>query len=465
MRETPSRSIRSPAVAGSFYPQDPRHLADAVDTLLADAQGASRAPARQPYAIVVPHAGYVYSGIVAAAAYRTLAHYRTRFRRVLLIGPAHRVAFEGIAAPSAAFFRTPLGDIPLDTEAISALCSLSGISIRDDAHAQEHSLEVQLPFLQRTLGNFHVIPLIVGSAAPARVEEVISIMTSVPGTLVVISSDLSHYLDYESAEHLDSETVDAILRLDVGGIADRGACGRLPIKGLLGVAHATGLEATLLDRRNSGDTAGPKDRVVGYASMGFYRATGDGLQSTAGEVLLHIADRALRHGLATGKPLPLNPEGYSHELAQPGASFVTLKQGHRLRGCIGSLAAHRPLVADVAENAFAAGFRDPRFSPLDGEDIDRLSTIDVSVLSAPKLLGAGTEGELLGALRPGIDGLILREGNHRATFLPQVWEQAPDRRIFLQHLRRKAGLAPDYWSAHLRFWTYRTQSFERLLPA
>jgi MEMO1 family protein len=326
MRETPSRSIRSPAVAGSFYPQDPRHLADTVDTLLADAQGASRAPARQPYAIVVPHAGYVYSGIVAAAAYRTLAHYRTRFRRVLLIGPAHRVAFEGIAAPSAAFFRTPLGDIPLDTEAISALCSLSGISIRDDAHAQEHSLEVQLPFLQRTLGNFHVIPLIVGSAAPARVEEVISIMTSVPGTLVVISSDLSHYLDYESAEHLDSETVDAILRLDVGGIADRGACGRLPIKGLLGVAHATGLEATLLDRRNSGDTAGPKDRVVGYASMGFYRATGDGLQSTAGEVLLHIADRALRHGLATGKPLPLNPEGYSHELSQPGASFVTLKQ-------------------------------------------------------------------------------------------------------------------------------------------
>lgn len=463
MRETPSHAIRRPAVAGSFYPNDPGELAQTVDTFLADAKPPPSPLRRPPYALIVPHAGYVYSGIVAGAAYRILRQYRRQFHRVLLLGPAHRVAFKGMAASSATTFRTPLGDIPVDTEAISALRSLSDVSIRDDAHEHEHSLEVQLPFLQRTLGAFQLIPLVVGSVAPSRIAEIISVATSTPGTLVVISSDLSHYLDYLSAERLDSRTVDAILQLDEAGIADAGACGRLPIKGLLGVARETGLKGTLLDRRNSGDTAGSKDRVVGYAAMGFYRTDKSDLGSTGGEVLLHIADRAVRRGLATGKVMNLNPGGYDQHLARPGASFVTLKQGGRLRGCIGSLAAHRPLVVDVAENAFAAGFRDPRFSPLNDQDIERLTTIDVSVLSEPVPLRVRTQDQLLESLRPGIDGLILREGDHRATFLPQVWEQLPDRLTFLQHLRHKAGLPPDQWSAHIRFWTYQTQSFERFL--
>ncbi|NQV79244.1 MAG: AmmeMemoRadiSam system protein A [Alphaproteobacteria bacterium] len=185
------------------------------------------------------------------------------------------------------------------------------------------------------------------------------------------------------------------------------------------------------------------------------------MPDSAGEVLLHVAERALRHGLETGAPLALDPLAYEPTLTKQAASFVTVKQGNRLRGCIGSLAAHRPLIVDVAENGFAAGFRDRRFAPLDEADFQQLTSIEVSVLSEPAPLKAPTDAALLASLRPGIDGLILREGDHRATFLPQVWQQLPDRRVFLQHLLRKAGLAPDHWSQRLQFWTYQTQSFER----
>ncbi len=462
MSELHPSAVRQPAVAGLFYPQDPAELAKTVDAFLSKARRSQGPPHnRPPYAVVVPHAGYVYSGAIAAPAYQLLARFRSRIHRVLLLGPAHRVAFQGLAAPSVAAFRTPLGTIPVDVDAIAALSSMPQVAIRDDAHAEEHSLEVQLPFLQRALDDFALIPLVVGSAPPALVSDVISAMTATPGTLVVISSDLSHYLDYESAQRLDEGTVDAILRFDDAAIADAGACGRIPIKGLLGVARSAGLRAELLDRRNSGDTAGSKDRVVGYASLSFYNFAQGKLPDSAGEVLLHVAERALRHGLETGEPLALNPSAYEPALSNQAASFVTVKQGNRLRGCIGSLAAHRPLIVDVAENGFAAGFRDPRFAPLDEADFQQLTSIEVSVLSEPTPLKAPTEDALLASLRPGVDGLILRDDKLRATFLPQVWQQLPDRRTFFQHLLRKAGLPPDHWSAQLQFWTYQTQSFGR----
>lgn len=460
MSELNASQSRAPAVAGLFYPADRRELDSMIAGMMDEARDArQRPPGRPPFAIVAPHAGFIYSGQTAARAYQPLARFQSHFQRVLIIGPAHRVAFRGLAAPSVATFRTPLGMVPVDTEAVAALNTLEHVAVRDDAHAAEHCIEVHLPFLQRSLDAFSVIPLIVGAATPEQVADVIRVMTAEPGTLVVISSDLSHYLDYENANRLDHDTLDAILKLDADRIADEGACGRLPIKGLIDVAKTAGLEAFLLDHRTSGDTAGDKNRVVGYASIWFQDSGAHGLPLGEREVLLHVAEQSIRHGLANGRPLPINPDGYAAPLGQQGASFVTLKQKNRLRGCIGSLAAQRPLVADVAENAFAAAFRDPRFQPLDDEEFRQLSALEISVLSAPTPIAAANKDELLARLRPGIDGLIVREGNKRATFLPQVWQQLPSGPLFLDHLWRKAGFPTGHWSRDLHFWTYQTQSF------
>ncbi len=460
MSEVNRTETRPPAVAGLFYPADRQELGATVEGLLSEAREArQRAPSRPPFAIVAPHAGFVYSGPTAAQAYQYLARYRSQFQRVLILGPAHRVAFQGLAAPSAAAFRPPLGTVPIDTDAIATLNTLEQVTVRDDAHAGEHCIEVQLPFLQRSLDAFSVIPLIVGGATPGHVADVIRVMTAEPGTLVVISSDLSHYLDHESANQLDQQTLDAILRLDPNGIADAGACGRLPIKGLIEVARTAGLKATLIDYRSSGDTAGFKDREVGYASIWFQDPGTHGLSLGERDVVLHVAGQSIRHGLDHGRPFPINPQGYGTPLAEEGACFVTLKQKNRLRGCIGSLVAQRPLIVDVAENAFAAAFRDPRFQAVIEEDFAQLNALEVSILSAPTPVSPSTEEALLAALRPGIDGLIVREGDKRATFLPQVWQQLPSGRAFLGHLWRKAGLPARHWSPELRFWTYQTQSF------
>jgi len=355
MSELNHDRIRPPAVAGHFYPDEPRELAVTVENLLAEARALSgRAPRRPPFAVVVPHAGFVYSGVTAASAYRHLSRFRAHFQRVLILGPAHRVAFQGIAAPSAGAFRTPLGTVAIDTDAISALSTLDQVVIRDDAHAAEHCIEVQLPFLQHCLNDVSVIPLIVGAANAAQIAEVIRVMTAEPGTLVLISSDLSHYLDYDSANRLDQATLDAISRLDAAGIADEGACGRLPIKGLIEVARANALDVSVLDHRTSGDTAGPKDRVVGYASLWFEDPGALGLSIGEQDVALHVAYQSIRHGLTHSKPFPLNADGYGESLSQDGAAFVTLKQRNRLRGCIGSLVAQRALIVDIAENAFSA---------------------------------------------------------------------------------------------------------------
>ncbi|MBZ0071763.1 MAG: AmmeMemoRadiSam system protein B [Gammaproteobacteria bacterium] len=255
-------SIRPPAVAGQFYPADAEELRTLVNDLL------QRVPVTgtAPKAVIVPHAGYVYSGPIAASAYARLQPLRGQITRVLLLGPAHRVAFHGLAASSAAAFRTPLGDVPLDTAAATALAQLPQVHTRDDAHALEHSLEVQLPFLQTVLDRFLLVPLVVGDASYAEVAAVLELLWGGPETLIVISSDLSHYHDYATAQRLDRATSAAIEALAPEHIDDGDACGHMPVGGLLQAARARGLHARTIDVRNSGDTAGPRDRVVGYGA-------------------------------------------------------------------------------------------------------------------------------------------------------------------------------------------------------
>ena len=259
--------IREPAVAGQFYPGDPLLLQQQVEGYLDEGDSSGDIPK----ALIVPHAGYVYSGPIAASAYRQLIPARGKITRVILLGPAHRVGFRGLAASSAQFFDTPLGLVPIDQDALDAILLLPQVRVFDEAHREEHSLEVQLPFLQQVLGNqFKLLPLVVGEADSQSVAEVLDILWGGDETLLLISSDLSHYEDYNTARRLDQATSQAITQLNPDAIDYHQACGRNPVSGLLLAARQHHLRASVLDLRNSGDTAGNRDRVVGYGAYAFY---------------------------------------------------------------------------------------------------------------------------------------------------------------------------------------------------
>ena len=261
--------VRPPAVAGSFYPQPATVLARDVERLLASADnGISNTPTAVPKAIIVPHAGYIYSGSTAALAYARLTTARSRIRRVVLLGPVHRVPVRGLALPGVDAFDTPLGRVPIDQAGVAAIASLPQVVVSAAAHAQEHSLEVQLPFLQTVLDDFTLVPLAVGDATPAQVAQVLDALWGGDETLIVISSDLSHFLPYRTAVEVDRETVRAMLTLD-STLSHSQACGGTPVNGLLLAAQQHQLHPELLGLCNSGDTAGDKSRVVGYAALAF----------------------------------------------------------------------------------------------------------------------------------------------------------------------------------------------------
>jgi len=255
-------SVRDPAVAGLFYPGNPRELHETLTKFL----GAAREAGPAPKAMIAPHAGYIYSGPIAATVYARLKPARGKIQRVVLLGPSHRVGFQGLALSSATLFQTPLGSIPIDEQAAAEIVDLPQVHVLDAAHTQEHSLEVQLPFLQEALGEFKLVPLVVGDATAEEVGEVLERLWGGPETLIVISSDLSHYHDYATAQRLDRITSTAIENLRYEDIGFDDACGRIPVSGLLYVARKRGLHAKTIDLRNSGDTAGPRDQVVGYGA-------------------------------------------------------------------------------------------------------------------------------------------------------------------------------------------------------
>jgi AmmeMemoRadiSam system protein B/AmmeMemoRadiSam system protein A len=459
-------SVRNAAVAGQFYEGDSERLKMDVDALLATAQ--TKAPC--PKVLIAPHAGYIYSGPIAAEVYARLANARQPITRVVLLGPSHRVGFRGIASSSALAFSTPLGNIPLDRAALSAIAQLPGVQERDDAHALEHSLEVHLPFLQRSLGEFKLVPLVVGDAPAEEVATVLNKLWSGPETLVVISSDLSHYLPYGEAQARDANTARRIESLDAS-LSGEEACGCRPLNGLLTVLKERSLGITRVVVKNSGDTAGDRDRVVGYGAWvvndtGATRGTGDDESAANSEYLslaqrqqlLHLARGAITHGLHSDGNMDIPLNNYDGILREKRGSFVTLNLDGQLRGCIGNLAATRPLILDVAHNAGAAAFKDPRFKPLTAAEYPRID-VHISVLSAPRKLTVASREALLEYLQPGVHGVIIEEGERRSTYLPSVWEKLPDPDTFVAELRAKAGLQRNGWSADTRVSIYTTEEF------
>lgn len=472
--------IRQAAVAGLFYPADARELGRQLDALLAAAKPSAITGLR---ALVCPHAGYGYSGLTAAHAYKLLAG--SSFQKVIILAPSHYALFSGASVSGASEFRTPLGSVPVDPLAGSlaavkpmipeAPCSVQRPSWSAQSsrpipapgeatpHTWEHAAEVQVPFLQRVLRAPRLVPIILGEVDPLELAKALSPHVDAQ-TLVVASSDLSHYHSYEQAHKLDSNCVDALCRLDVQAMQKQEACGRLPILTLMHLAREKGWKASLLDQRNSGDAGGDKNGVVGYAAVAFHDASAAPPPAKLGKAerrrLLDLARAAVQELVLNRRTLEAEPADFSGALSESCGCFVTLTEEDALRGCIGNLQARGPLYKSVIDNACSAAAHDPRFPPVRSDELHRLA-FEISVLTVPRLLSFQSPEELLAALRPHVDGVVLQIGSSSATYLPQVWEQLPDKEAFLNHLAQKAGCAPQDWrKPGTRVSIYQVEAFK-----
>ena len=465
--------VRPAVWAGKFYPADPGELKKTIADLLAEARrDALRLPAGRPVrAIVMPHAGYIYSGLAAAHAMLALAG--RHFDRIVLLGPDHRVGLRGCAVSDAEAWQTPLGNVPVDEGARRLCRRYRDFAPNAASDAIEHCLEVELPFLQVQLGKFTIIPVVMGQADVETVSRAIDGLLD-ERTLLVVSSDLSHYLPYDQAVSRDRQTIKAVVSLNSGALAGcrNCACGRDPLRVLISLARRHGWQPHLLYANNSGDTAGDKDRVVGYAAIAFLgenamtTTTDDAavLNDRQGMALVALARHTIAEKLGL-KQAAETPAGLQAILAEDAlqarrGTFVTLKINGQLRGCIGNIEAAGTIVDSVRRNAVNAAFRDPRFAPLSAAEFDDVD-IEVSILTEPKPLSYTDARDLLARLRVNEDGVIIRRGGAGATFLPQVWEQLPRPEEFLSHLCLKAGLPADDWKRPgLEVLTYQVQYFE-----
>ena len=436
-----TQTIRPPAVAGRFYPNDPDELRKTVSALLKDASGVGMQGTIR--GLVSPHAGYIYSGVVAAAGYRQIA---PSTRTVILIGPSHRFSLKGPSIPSVTAYQTPLGDVGLAQLAFK-LRKLPIFESVPEAHKMEHSLEVQLPFLQMMLKDFEIVPILINTADPKALASAL-----VPyidnNTLIVASTDLSHYYPYQRAVSMDRICTGAITNAEFSRMQLCEACGKQAVMTLMHIAKIKNWYAKLIDYKNSGDTAGGKDNVVGYASIAFVdkkeesKKMKESISVQDKKALLGLARSAIEAKLVDG--VKVERPGPPPILKGDRGCFVTLHKHGQLRGCIGTIEPACPLVECVEKNAQNAAFKDPRFPRLSAEELSEID-IEVSVLSVPERLNFKNGDDLKRQLRPNVHGVILSRGMHSSTFLPQVWEQLPDKEQFLEYLCVKGGMPATAW--------------------
>ncbi len=446
---TAAAEVREAGVAGQFYPDDPKDLRELITEYL-DRQPAPSGG--KPRALIVPHAGYQYSGIVAAHAYRQLQG--QHYHGVVIVGLTHRLPFPAASVDTVEAYRTPLGEVPVDQEAVAVLRTYPFFSHWEKAHqTNEHSLEVQIPFLQTVFERVRIVPILVGTNDPgvaSRLAEALARLARLDDYLFIFSTDLSHYHSYSVAEQMDEATVQAILSETpqaVHRLFERGsmeACGRGPIlTGLFLSARLGYLRKALLTYANSGDTAGTPNSVVGYAAIALYgppAPSGDRISPEAGAALVAAARQTLQEKIGAGPAAGAPDLRRYPELKRAHGMFVTLRKHGELRGCIGRIEASEPLARLVPDVALDAALRDSRFSPVTAQELPELQ-VEVSVLTPPVKIAKAEE------IVPGRDGVILESQGHSGVFLPQVWEESGWTRIeFLRQLAsQKAGLPPEAW--------------------
>jgi AmmeMemoRadiSam system protein A len=376
------------------------------------------------------------------------------------MGPNHRKSLRGMALSPADIWETPFGPLRVDTAARDRIARQSDVSVDAAPFSDEHSLEVHLPFIHRALGEVEIVPVLVGQTPKDAVAKMLDMLWGGPETAIVVSSDLSHYHDYATCQTKDEQTAMAIERLDAWGCDGDRACGRCSIHGLLDQAKRRDLRATAIDIRNSGDMRGARDRVVGYGAFAFEYAHSAQLDAALRQLLIRLAREVVRQSVHNpGTAMGVKFRGaVPRVLRAQRATFVTLKVKDRLRGFHGSLAPERSLLDDVVENARQAVLNDSRFPRLTPDELGEVHC-HVSILSTPRSILAQSEAELAAALRPDIDGLIMREGAKQGLFLPSVWESIPDPLSFVRALKHRCGLPPDYWPPTVQAFRFVTESF------
>jgi len=506
----PTHSIREPVWAGRFYPAGPKALRHEIRLLMRKAaaleKGAKNATSDtgRLCAVVFPHAGYGYSGVVAARSALEIEKDKDDFSTAIIMGPDHRVGFRNVALSEKSAWATPLGIIGVSPRAGLLRKEKDIFRPVEMSDQTEHSIEVVLPFLQVIKKDFEIIPLVVGPCNISTVSRALDPMLD-EHTLVVVSSDLSHFLTYDQAVKQDRATLQGIVRLDptLLRVSENRACGKYPLMVLLDLAKRHGWKPELLLYRNSGDITGERSRVVGYASIAFYeQARNSGsfrhISSTHGPVNHDQTDRGQTGHDQTGGKSDMNssdkprfltqqqgialtrlarqtiaaafegkevsselpPELQAPELQEERGTFVTLTKHGMLRGCIGNILPQGSIIESVKRNALNAAFRDFRFPPLTHDELHDIH-IEVSILTLPKRLEYLSADDLIHKLKPGVHGVIIKEGMASATFLPQVWEQLPSPEEFLTRLCLKAGLPGNEWkTGRLEVETYEVQYFD-----
>lgn len=482
---------RPPAVAGLFYPAEKEKLSTSVQNFLDSAQTQNIEKIR---GLVCPHAGYEFSGPVAASSYKQLIE--KDFKTAIILAPSHYAAFHGVYVSSANFFETPLGKIKVSSKAKelaklkpftsspvadiqrpnwAAQSPLKDIK-RDTPGTWEHSLEVQLPFLQKALPKCEIIPLIFGFVNPQDVANALVKFLD-DKTILIASSDLSHYYPYEAAKKLDSSCTQAVVNLDLDSMKNQEACGQVPIMALMCIAKQKGWQAKLLNYRNSGDTAGDKSRVVGYVAIAFVDASSkpfvvessalpkpqnqSDYTDTDKKFMLNLARKTLEEIVTKNKLPDIDEKTVPEKLQEVRGCFVTLTINKELRGCIGHIIPQEALYKSVMDNARSAAIYDFRFPKVQSGELKQIE-IEVSVLTQPQPLPISSAEDLLAKLRPNIDGVVLKIGARQATYLPQVWEHFPKKEDFLNTLAQKAGCAASAWRdiKNVEVQTYQVEAFQ-----
>jgi AmmeMemoRadiSam system protein A len=454
--------VREPAVAGLFYPKEPQELSRTIDMLLGAVRPAS--VSGELKALICPHAGYPYSGLTAAFGYKALAG--RDMKTVFLLAGSHYVAFQGASICAADVYRTPLGDVRISAKS-KALAKLPPFMLEprlpmrrpdwsvqssrsapppgeDTPETWEHSGEVEVPFLQKVLKPFEMVSVVFGQTDPVAAAQALATQLD-DHSLVVVSTDLSHYKPYDHARQLDTRTVTAILNMTPEAIGGEDACGHMPVCTLLHLAKLKGWKPTLLDYRNSGDTSGNKNQgVVGYTAIAFTAPEQESFSKDERKLLLNLARRTVKEVVTANRLPAVDPKTFPAKFAEPKGCFVTLTENGALRGCIGHIMPQVPLYQAVMDNAQSAATRDHRFQPVRPDELDKLE-VEVSVLTVPQPLAFSSPDDLLAKLKPHRDGVVLQVNGRGSTYLPQVWEQIPDKVMFLNTLSEKAGCAPDAW--------------------
>jgi MEMO1 family protein len=448
--ENTSMSVRKPAVAGQFYPDNPATLKKDIQSYIADGKKLD-ATVRM---LISPHAGYIYSAPVAGKGFAAIDKSITT---VFLIGPSHHEYFSGIAVSSYDYYETPLGRIPVDKKICTELRKNSMVTDNRAAENPEHSLEVQLPFLQTILPSFAIIPILTGECNLKAVAELIKPYIN-KTTLVIASSDLSHFQPSPRAKEIDGTTVETILSGNADGFLD--ACGDRPIRVVMHLAKMLGLTPVKLDARNSYETVpqAGDNRVVGYASIAYVEKAAtsaspveakqktspiaEDIPTDVKQFLLKLARSSLESNVKGEKVI--QPEQIPAITKSNKGCFVTLTKHGDLRGCIGYIEPIKPLFLAVMENARNAALSDPRFPAVSPQELKDIK-LEISVLTEPQPLEYKDPQDLLNKLVPGRDGIILEKGWASSTFLPQVWDQLPDKVQFLEHLSLKGGMPADGW--------------------